>query len=300
MKQLKIVKQILDHEFDLPDSYLDEIEDTPSLNPLEVAELLQWIKAGDEGAPEKFIQGYRKQVASIAQAYQNNGLNLQELIDLGNIGLIKAAQQFDESDGIEFLDLGVWGIRNTIIEALPVQTGSKGLTLDIFENNTKYAFLKGIDKLSGKKLVNRLNMILEDFKPSKIIKPFRNPKAISTDEYLHTIEKIETLTVEEELVLLKRIKAGDRDALEKLTRANLRYVVSVALAYQNNGLSLSTLIDEGNIGLIKGAQQFDETCRFQFIVYAVWQIRESILRALAENYTMIRINIPPHKSANLN
>ncbi|HKM92487.1 MAG TPA: RNA polymerase sigma factor RpoD/SigA [Prolixibacteraceae bacterium] len=123
----------------------------------------------------------------------------------------------------------------------------------------------------------------------KITKSITNRESASLDKYLQEIGKEELITVEEEVELAQRIKKGDHAALEKLTRANLRFVVSVAKQYQNQGLSLPDLINEGNLGLIKAAEKFDETRGFKFISYAVWWIRQSILQALAEQSRIVRL-----------
>ncbi|MBN2727786.1 MAG: RNA polymerase sigma factor RpoD/SigA [Bacteroidales bacterium] len=123
----------------------------------------------------------------------------------------------------------------------------------------------------------------------KISKSITNRETASLDKYLQEIGKEELITAEEEVQLAQRIKQGDRAALEKLTKANLRFVVSVAKQYQNQGLSLPDLINEGNLGLIKAAQRFDETRGFKFISYAVWWIRQSILQALAEQSRIVRL-----------
>lgn len=123
----------------------------------------------------------------------------------------------------------------------------------------------------------------------KITKSITNRESASLDKYLQEIGKEELITVEEEVELAQRIKKGDQTALEKLTRANLRFVVSVAKQYQNQGLSLPDLINEGNLGLIKAAEKFDETRGFKFISYAVWWIRQSILQALAEQSRIVRL-----------
>jgi RNA polymerase primary sigma factor len=123
----------------------------------------------------------------------------------------------------------------------------------------------------------------------KITKSITNRESASLDKYLQEIGKEELITVEEEVELAQRIKKGDRQALESLTRANLRFVVSVAKQYQNQGLSLPDLINEGNLGLIKAAEKFDETRGFKFISYAVWWIRQSILQALAEQSRIVRL-----------
>jgi RNA polymerase primary sigma factor len=123
----------------------------------------------------------------------------------------------------------------------------------------------------------------------KITKQVTNRETASLDKYLQEIGKVELITADEEVALAQRIKQGDRAALEKLTKANLRFVVSVSKQYQNQGLSLPDLINEGNLGLIKAAQRFDETRGFKFISYAVWWIRQSILQALAEQSRIVRL-----------
>ena len=123
----------------------------------------------------------------------------------------------------------------------------------------------------------------------KITKSITNRESASLDKYLQEIGREELITVEDEVELAQRIRKGDQAALEKLTRANLRFVVSVAKQYQNQGLSLPDLINEGNLGLIKAAEKFDETRGFKFISYAVWWIRQSILQALAEQSRIVRL-----------
>ena len=123
----------------------------------------------------------------------------------------------------------------------------------------------------------------------KITKSITNRESASLDKYLQEIGREELVTVEEEVELAQRIRKGDQAALEKLTKANLRFVVSVAKQYQNQGLSLPDLINEGNLGLIKAAEKFDETRGFKFISYAVWWIRQSILQALAEQSRIVRL-----------
>jgi len=124
---------------------------------------------------------------------------------------------------------------------------------------------------------------------AKVNKQYTNRESQSLDKYLQEIGRVELLDPEEEIDLARRIKKGDQKALEKLTKANLRFVVSVAKQYQNQGLSLDDLINEGNLGLIKAAKRFDETRGFKFISYAVWWIRQSILQALAEQSRIVRL-----------
>jgi len=132
----------------------------------------------------------------------------------------------------------------------------------------------------------------------KITKQVTNRETASLDKYLQEIGKVDLITAEEEVELAQRIKAGDQVALEKLTKANLRFVVSVAKQYQNQGLTLPDLINEGNLGLIKAAKRFDETRGFKFISYAVWWIRQSILQALAEQSRIVRL--PLNKIGSIN
>ncbi len=132
----------------------------------------------------------------------------------------------------------------------------------------------------------------------KIVKQVTNREDASLDKYLQEIGRVELISAEEEVELAQRIKAGDRAALERLTKANLRFVISVSKQYQNQGLSLPDLINEGNVGLIKAAQRFDETRGFKFISYAVWWIRQSILQALAEQARIVRL--PLNKIGTIN
>ncbi len=132
----------------------------------------------------------------------------------------------------------------------------------------------------------------------KIVKQVTNRNTASLEKYLQEIGKVDLLTAEQEVQLAQRIKAGDEEALEHLVKANLRFVVSVAKQYQNQGLSLPDLINEGNLGLIKAAQRFDETRGFKFISYAVWWIRQSILQALAEQARIVRL--PLNKIGDIN
>jgi len=132
----------------------------------------------------------------------------------------------------------------------------------------------------------------------KITKQVTNRESKSLDKYLQDISKIQLITAEEEVELAQRIRAGDQVALEKLTTANLRFVVSVSKQYQNQGLSLPDLINEGNAGLVKAASRFDETRGFKFISYAVWWIRQAILQALAEQSRIVRL--PLNKIGSIN
>src|SRR6267142_6789571 len=132
----------------------------------------------------------------------------------------------------------------------------------------------------------------------KIVKQMTNADNQSLAEYLSEIAKVELITAEQEVELAKRIRDGDQIALEKLAKANLRFVVSVAKQYQNNGMSLGDLINEGNVGLIRAASRFDETRGFKFISYAVWWIRQAIMQALAEQSRVVRL--PLNRVGSLN
>ena len=132
----------------------------------------------------------------------------------------------------------------------------------------------------------------------KIAKQVTNRETASLDKYLQEIGRVDLITADEEVELARRIRAGDRAALERLTKANLRFVVSVSKQYQNQGLTLSDLINEGNVGLVKAAQRFDETRGFKFISYAVWWIRQSILQAIAEQSRVVRL--PLNKIGDIN
>src|SRR5690554_8026648 len=132
----------------------------------------------------------------------------------------------------------------------------------------------------------------------KITKQVTNRETKSLNSYLQDVSRIDMITADEEVELAQRIREGDQRALEKLTRANLRFVISVAKQYQNQGLRLPDLINEGNLGLIKAAQRFDETRGFKFISYAVWWIRQSILQAIAEQSRIVRL--PLNKIGSIN
>src|ERR1700761_1587619 len=132
----------------------------------------------------------------------------------------------------------------------------------------------------------------------KITQSITNRESQSLDKYLHEIGKVDLITAEEEVILAQKIREGDQAALERLTKTNLRFVVSVAKQYQNQGLTLGDLINEGNLGLIKAAKRFDETRGFKFISYAVWWIRQSIMQAVAEQSRIIRL--PLNKIGSLN
>src|SRR5436309_15426794 len=123
----------------------------------------------------------------------------------------------------------------------------------------------------------------------KITQSITNRESQSLDKYLHEIGKVDLITAQEEVILAQKIREGDQAALERLTKTNLRFVVSVAKQYQSQGLTLGDLINEGNLGLIKAAKRFDETKGFNFISYAVWWIRQSILQALAEQSRIVRL-----------
>src|SRR5690554_7902938 len=125
----------------------------------------------------------------------------------------------------------------------------------------------------------------------KITKQVTNRETKSLNNYLQDVSKIDLITAEEEVELAQRIREGDQEALNKLSRANLRFVISVAKQYQNQGLSLSDFINEGNVGLVKAAKRFDETRGFKFISYAVWWIRQAILQAIAKQSRVVRLQI---------
>jgi RNA polymerase primary sigma factor len=140
------------------------------------------------------------------------------------------------------------------------------------------------------RLINRIpHIILNQMKQLKISKQLTNRDTASLDKYLSEISRVELISADEEILLAQKIRKGDRAALDRLAKANLRFVVSVAKQYQNQGMQLPDLISEGNLGLIKAAQRFDEKRGFKFISYAVWWIRQSILQALAERSRIVRL-----------
>jgi len=141
----------------------------------------------------------------------------------------------------------------------------------------------------SKKLIETKKLNNVPMRQLKIVKQITNRESLSLNKYLHEISKIELIDSKREVELTKRIKEGDNKAFEELVKANLKFVISVAKQYQNQGLSLIDLINEGNVGLIKAARRFDETKGFKFISYAVWWIRQSILQSLAENSRIIRL-----------
>jgi RNA polymerase primary sigma factor len=147
-----------------------------------------------------------------------------------------------------------------------------------------FKFIQYLDPINPIKPISTMSM-----RQLKITKSITNRESQSLEKYLQEIGKVELITAEEEVQLAERIRLGDQKALDRLTRANLRFVVSVAKQYQNQGLSLPDLINEGNLGLIKSARRFDETKGFKFISYAVWWIRQSILQALAEQARIVRL-----------
>ena len=161
----------------------------------------------------------------------------------------------------------------------------------IYPNGRAASYMLGGRVRGPGRVVQRDNFLglVKNMRQLKITKSITNRESASLDKYLQEIGKEELITVEEEVELAQRIKKGDQEALEKLTKANLRFVVSVAKQYQNQGLSLPDLINEGNLGLIKAAEKFDETRGFKFISYAVWWIRQSILQALAEQSRIVRL-----------
>jgi RNA polymerase primary sigma factor len=177
-------------------------------------------------------------------------------------------------------------------------------------NSVKYAVKEGFGSKvcnAAKKSAFKSNLSafyqykgrqLENMRQLKIAKQVTNRETASLDKYLQEIGRVDLITADEEVELARKIKAGDRVALERLTKANLRFVVSVAKQYQNQGLALPDLINEGNLGLIKAAERFDETRGFKFISYAVWWIRQSILQALAEQARIVRL--PLNKIGNIN
>ena len=216
MRQLKITKSITNRESASLDKYLQEIGREDLITVEEEVELAQRIRKGDRVALEKLTRANLRFVVSVAKQYQNQGLSLPDLINEGNLGLIKAAEKFDETRGFKFISYAVWWIRQSILQALAEQSRIVRLPLN---------------------QVGSLNKISKAF--SKFEQ--ENERRPSPEEY------------------------------------------------QNQGLSLPDLINEGSLGLIKAAEKFDETRGFKFISYAVWWIRQSILQALAEQSRIVRL-----------
>lgn len=170
----------------------------------------------------------------------------------------------------------------------------------IYSFDSKFFTKKWMNTFSILKLTKQNVLLLNSFhmRQLKISKQVTSRETASLDKYLLEIGRMELITAEEEVLLARKIKAGDQQALERLTKANLRFVISVSKQYQNQGLTLPDLINEGNLGLIKAAQRFDETRGFKFISYAVWWIRQSILQAIAEQARIVRL--PLNKIGSIN
>ena len=245
MRQLKIQKSITNRSSEALDKYLVEIGRAPLISIDEEIELAQKIRKGGiegERAKDKLVTANLRFVVSVAKQYQHQGLTLTDLIDEGNIGLIKAAQKFDETRGFKFISYAVWWIRQSILQAIAEQSRIVRLPLNQVGS------------------LNKINHEINKFEQE-------NQRHPSVSE----------------------LSAATNLDKDKLVTANLRFVVSVAKQYQHQGLTLTDLIDEGNIGLIKAAQKFDETRGFKFISYAVWWIRQSILQAIAEQSRIVRL-----------
>ena len=241
------------------DQYLRDISIYPLISRDEEVRLAQRIRANDQEALDKLVRSNLRFVVSVAKKYQNQGVSLSDLINEGNLGLIRAAHKFDETKGIKFISYAVWWIRQAILQALAEQSRIVRVPLN------RAGTLHRIGK--------RANALLQELG--------REP----THEEIADGMDI----TEEEVRLAQRIRVNDQEALDKLVRSNLRFVVSVAKKYQNQGVSLSDLINEGNLGLIRAAHKFDETKGIKFISYAVWWIRQAILQALAEQSRIVRV-----------
>ena len=164
---------------------------------------------------------------------------------------------------------------------------SKGITL--LANANKIIFMRSFQRKFANFFTLTNLILMHNMRQLKITKSITNRENLSLEKYFQEISKVDLITAEQEVELAKRIRQGDQQALDTLIKANLRFVVSVAKQYQNKYLSLNDLIDEGNLGLVKAAQKFDETRGFKFISYAVWWIRQSIMQALAEQSRIVRL-----------
>jgi RNA polymerase sigma factor (sigma-70 family) len=204
------------------------------------------------------------------------------------IGIIKIDKSISNEDLNKVLDDYIKrlyrkaeAIRKSGAQEIIFEIGSTiGTSSELSIDNN---ILKKLSKLRARINIYTVGDNSVNLKKSKTTKQIRNKKSAALDIYLKEVNQVEPIAPKDEMTLAKKIKSGDKDALEKLTKANLRYVVSVAKQYQNKGLSLPDLINEGNVGLIKAAQRFDPTKGFKFISYAVWWIRSSIIQALAEH-----------------
>ncbi len=287
--------------------YLKEIGRVPLLTPEEEIDLAIRIADNDEAAKKKLAEANLRLVVSIAKRYVGRGMQFLDLIQEGNLGLIKAADKFDYTKGFKFSTYATWWIRQAITRAIADQARTIRIPVHMVETinkvkkaNSQLLHENGRDP-TAEEISESVDLSLPKNAEAEAAVPSANDSANMDDPvkvYLKEIGRVPLLTPEEEIDLAIRIADNDEAAKKKLAEANLRLVVSIAKRYVGRGMQFLDLIQEGNLGLIKAADKFDYTKGFKFSTYATWWIRQAITRAIADQARTIRI--PVHMVETIN